>query len=549
MPAVQSDKDDVLASGVEYRYRVMPLAILGKDRVEGFRGINIRWKEPGRYVPSNAVKIDGTEFDLAVDTVIIAIGQAANEPLGLPTTRAGYIEADKETLATAVPGVFAGGDAVRGPALAVEAVADGKKAAAAMDKYLMQGAANAAPTILKRPKADISVKFCGVEFENPFILSAAPPSDDLEMIRNAFKAGWAGAVLKTTSIETEKVDLAYPMMTGLDFDGKKVVGFGNIDLISEHHINEIEERVRALKKEFPKKVVIASMMGSKKEEWQTLARRLKAAGVDMIECSFSCPQGTLGSRPGAMLAQDTGLAKTVAGWVKEAAGDLPVVIKITPQVADICDTARAVKEAGCDGVCASNTIPSLMGIDLETLIPNPDVGGKSTYSGMSGPAIKPLTLRCIAEITKSVGIPVTGTGGPTTWRDAVEFMLVGARTVQFCTAVMHYGYGIIGDLKEGVADYLDKKRMKGVSDLIGRSLQFITTHDELPRRKNLRSNIVKERCITCGECIISCRDGGHMAIKPGEDRFPAVDEEKCVGCGLCGVICPVSGCIELREKR
>lgn len=552
MPAAPSDKEDAWNSGVEYLYRVMPLEILGDGKVTGFKGININWKKPGNFSPSNAEKIDGTEFELKVDTIIVAIGQTANNSFGLDTTSAGFIKIEGKSCMTSQKGVFAGGDAVHGPALAVEAVQDGKDAAEGIDKFLSrchsERSEESSVHHYSKPKTDISVDFCGVHFENPFILSAAPPSDDLDMVREAFKAGWAGAVLKTTSIETEKVDLAYPMMTGMDYDGKKVIGFGNIDLISEHHIDEIEERVAALKKEFPEKVVIASMMGSKKEEWQELVRRLKKAGVDMIECSFSCPQGTLGSKPGAMLAQDTELTKTVAGWVKEAAGDLPVVIKITPQVEDIVETAQAVKDAGCDAVCASNTIPSLMGVDLETWIPNPSVGGKTTYSGMSGPAIKPLTLKCISEISRRVGIPITGTGGPTTWKDAAEFMLCGATTVQFCTAVMHYGYGIIEDLKEGVKDYLDRRGIKSVSEIIGRSTQFITTHDELPRQKELRSRIDKDLCIRCQECVIACRDGGHQAIKGTEDRVPEVDDEKCVGCGLCGVICPVEGCVELIKK-
>jgi dihydropyrimidine dehydrogenase (NAD+) subunit PreA len=550
MPAMPGDREEAWRAGVEYMYRVMPLAIEGGDKVTGFRGVNIRWKKPGLYVPSNAERVDGTEVELKVDTVIVAIGQAPNDPLGLAPGPRGLLEVNKDTLMTSKKGVFAGGDTVRGPALAVQAVADGKKAAEEIDKYLCHSEPrnDNARGFYPAPKADLSIDFCGVRFENPFILSAAPPTDDLEMVRNAFKAGWAGAVLKTTSVETEKVDLTYPMMSSLDYDGRKIVGLGNIDLISEHHIDEIEKRVASLKREFPNKVVIASMMGSKREEWQSLAGRLKKAGVDMIECSFSCPQGTLGSEPGAMLAQDVKLTQMVASWVKEAAGDLPVVIKITPQAADIVAVAKAVKAAGCDGVCASNTIPSLMGIDMETWVPNPNVGGRSTYSGLAGPAIKPITLRCIAEITRNARIPVTGTGGPLSWRDAAEFMLAGARTVQFCTAVMHYGYGIIDDLTDGLAGYLEKRGLKTASELVGRALPHIVNHDELPRQKKMRSNINKEKCIRDDLCCIACRDGGHMAIKLDAERMPTVDEEKCVGCGLCSLVCPVEGCIELKKK-
>jgi len=300
-----------------------------------------------------------------------------------------------------------------------------------------------------------------------------------------------------------------------------------------------------LKQEFPDRVVVASIMGATKHDWQTLVHRLEAAGADMIECSFSCPQGTLGSKPGAMLGQNVEASRTVAGWVKEAARRIPVVIKLTPQVADIVEVAKAVLAAGADGICASNTIPSLMGIDLATFVPYPVVGGKTTYSGLSGPAIKPITLRTIAEIARHTGASITGTGGPVTWRDAVELMAVGARNVQFCTAVMHYGYDIVDDLVEGMADFLDRHGIRRAGDLIGRALPHIVGHDALPRAQKVRSRIDLDLCVRCGDCIIACRDGGHRAILASDDRTPRVDDEKCVGCGLCRLVCPVPGCVRL----
>lgn len=391
---------------------------------------------------------------------------------------------------------------------------------------------------------DLSVTFCGVEFENPFILAAAPPSDELEMVRTAFKMGWAGAVLKTTHIKEENVDLVYPMMSSFAYEGRRVSALGNIDLVSEYDIDEVEERIRILKKEFPTKIVIGSMMGSAKEDWQQLASRLAKAGADIIECSFSCPQGMLGKKPGAMLGQDPELSKIVAGWVKEAAGNVPVVIKITPQVADIVDIVEKIKEGGADAVCASNTIPSLMGIDLDTLVPYPYVGGKSTYSGLSGPAIKPISLRTIAEIKRHVNIEITGTGGVSDWHDAIEFILVGSSNVQICTAVMHKGFRIIDDFKSGLSNYMERKNINKVSDLIGKALPNIVMHDKLPRTDTVRARIREEDCINCGLCYISCRDGGHMAIERLDDRTYKVDEDKCKGCNLCPQVCPAY-CIDL----
>jgi len=386
---------------------------------------------------------------------------------------------------------------------------------------------------------DLSVDFCGVRFDNPFLLSAAPPTDDLDMVRAAFEAGWGGAVLKTTSVETETVDLVYPMMSALHHGGSRIAGLGNIDLISEHHIDVVEQRAETLKREYPDRVVAVSIMGSRKEEWQGLVKRLEAAGVDLIECSFSCPQGSMGEEPGAMLAQSVDATERVAGWVKEAAERCPVVIKITPQVTNIVKVVQAVKRGGADAVCAANTIPSLMGVDVDTFVPYPDVQGLSTFSGLSGPATKPITLRTLAEISKHVDIAITATGGPVTWRDAVEMMLVGASTVQFCTAVMHYGYDIIDDLRDGLAFYLEEKGFGAPADIVGKSLERIVTHSELRRDVKMISSLIEDRCVKCDLCSIACRDGGHQAIKfEASDRIPRIDAERCRGCRLCVTVCP-----------
>ena len=397
---------------------------------------------------------------------------------------------------------------------------------------------------------DLSIEFCGVKFENPFVLAAAPPTDDIDMLRDGFNAGWAGAVLKTTSVEGTPVSLKYPMMTAFDYEGGKISALGNIDLISEHHVEKVEERIKTLKAEFPSKIVIASIMGTDKEDWQTLVSRCGAAGADMIECSFSCPQGTLGnSKPGAMLGQDPVLSARVVTWLKEATAALsrpiPVVIKLTPHVTDFTEIASAVKQAGADAVCVSNTFKSLMGIDLDTWIPNPNVEGKSAYSGMSGPAVKPMVLRLVAEVARKSGIPITASGGVATWMDAAEFMLCGARMVQVCTAVMHYGFEIVEELIEGMTDYLTRRGLKSANELVGWALPNIVAHDELVYGHNVVASINPETCIRCGDCVIACRDGGHRAISADAERFPKVDTEKCVGCALCSVVCPVKDCIAI----
>lgn len=396
-------------------------------------------------------------------------------------------------------------------------------------------------------KIDLSVTFCGVKFIHPFILAAAPPTDDLEMVKDAFRNGWAGAVLKTTSVEGTSVPLAYPMMSGVDVGNERLIGMGNIDLISEHHIDVIEKRVAELKKEFSDRRVIVSISGQSQESWTLLAKRAHDAGADLIECSFSCPQGTMGLKPGAMLGQDPVASAKVTDWIKEGAGSTPVIIKLTPQVADIVEISQAVRGAGADAVCVGNTVPALMGIDIETRAPIPNVGGKSTYSGLSGPAIKPISLRCIAEVFKHTQMPIAGSGGAITWRDALEFMMAGAPVVEFCTAVMHYGYDIIDDLKEGLTHWLERRNIPNVRDVIGSVVLNIVSHDDLEKGAKWRPCVDSETCIKCDACMIACRDGGHRAISVDEQRLPKIDDEKCVGCALCSVMCPVC-CIEMKRS-
>jgi dihydropyrimidine dehydrogenase (NAD+) subunit PreA len=389
-------------------------------------------------------------------------------------------------------------------------------------------------------------EFLGIQLENPFILSAAPSTDEISIARRGLEAGWAGLVLKTTSLPHAKVDLAYPMISSYRSDDK-TIGISNIDLISAYHVDEVSRRLSILKNEFPSKMIAASIMSDSKDGWQTLVKILKDAGADLIECSFSCPQGNIGEDPGKMLAQSESATERAAGWVKEAAGKLPVLIKITPQVTDIVAIARAIQRAGCEGVTASNSVPALMGIDLETLTPIPQVGGYSTYSGLTGGVIKPITLRTVAEIARHVPeITISGNGGISDWRDSVELLSVGASNVQICTAVMLSGFDIIQDLTAGLDNYLIGKNYESVAALVGKALPQLTDHDNLPRQQ-VRSNVVQEKCIGCGRCYIACRDGGHEAIDWNYDkRLPTISLEKCVGCGLCLLTQPVAGCLELR---
>lgn len=397
----------------------------------------------------------------------------------------------------------------------------------------------------QEPKVDLSVEYCGIRFENPFVLSSAPPTDSYEMVKRAFEAGWAGAIMKTTSVESYQVDISYPIMTSMDYEEKKGVALGNIDNISEWHMDVMEDAVRKLKDEFPSKVVGLSLWGTtNKDHWEELTRRSVDVGADLVEISMSCPTDSPFAKTSLMVGQVPDEVKRVLGWVKKYSGKMPVVAKLTSQVTDITEIVEAVEEAGGDGVCASDTVHGLLGIDLNALVPYPNINGKSTFCGVSGPVVKPITLRTLAMIAKSSDIPLAASGGATTWQDAAEYMLVGASTVQFCTAVMHYGYDIVEDLKEGLAYFLEDKGLSSATDLIGKALPSLVPHGELLVKKDVVASVDEVICTKCGMCYYACRDGGHQTYELREDGLPKPDPEKCYGCGLCVEVCPVE-CISL----
>ncbi|KJR48904.1 Dihydropyrimidine dehydrogenase [NADP+] [Desulfosporosinus sp. I2] len=380
---------------------------------------------------------------------------------------------------------------------------------------------------------DLSVDFCGIKFENPFILAPSPCTDHIDLLIQAFKEGWAGAVLKTVAVDSRIVSRVFPLVTRIEQQGK-FIGLQNIDLVSEHTVEIIEQTVRTLKKRFPGKIVIPSIMASTKEDWQLLAKRFVDAGADMIECSIWHPHGTEWGL--CTKVQEPVGTEHIVRWVKEVVGDVPVVIKLSAQDSDLIATAKAVKRGGADGVSAINTIKSITGVNLDTLIPYPNVAGLSTYGGLSGAALKPIALRCTAEIAQQVDIDITASGGITTWQDGAEFLLLGASTLQICTAVLRFGLGIIRDLLRGLEGFMEEKGFQSLTDVIGRSLPYLVEHSQLPRGIQVVANIQSEVCVGCGTCYTACRTGGHDAIVLIKGR-PQVEISKCIGCGICRAMC------------
>lgn len=393
---------------------------------------------------------------------------------------------------------------------------------------------------VEKAEADLSVDFCGVHFENPFILSSSVVASNYEMIAKAFEAGWAGVCYKTIGYYLpEEVS---PRFDAVGKEGTPFIGFRNMEQISDHTLEENLEIFRRLKKNYPTKVIVASIMGQNDEEWTKLAALCEEAGADIIECNFSCPHMSAHGM-GSDVGQDPELVKRYTELTKKGT-KLPVLAKMTPNISHIEVPALAAAEGGADGIAAINTIKSV------TTSVSAEVSGKNTVSGYSGKAVKPIALRFIHDMAVYPplnNIPLSGMGGIETWRDALDFLSLGCGNLQVTTAVMQYGYRIIDDLTDGLSRYMNDIGAKSVSKLIGTELKKLVPTDELDRSTVVFPKFDKEKCIGCGRCYISCFDGGHQAISFGSDRVPKLNGGKCVGCHLCRLVCP-TGAVETARR-
>lgn len=396
--------------------------------------------------------------------------------------------------------------------------------------------------------ADISINFAGIKSPNPYWLASAPPTNTGYQVQRAFEAGWGGAVWKTLG---EPVLNVTSRFGAYKFNGQRVAGFNNIELISDRSIEENLKEIYETKKRFPDRAIIASLMVEPtREKWHEIVKRVQDVGVDGFELNLGCPHGMSERGMGAAVGQHPDLVEKTTLYAKEAA-EVPVITKLTPNITDITATARAAERGGADSISMINTINSLMGVDIDTWNTTPNVNGMGAHGGYSGPAVKPIALNMIGECArqKDINIPISGIGGVSTWQDTVEFMLMGAGGVQICTAAMHHGFSIIDDLVEGLDNYLDDKGIASVSEIIGASVEKYTdwSHLDLNHKKVARIN--NDICINCNKCHIACEDTAHQCIdmltdKKG-DGYLEVREEECVGCNLCSIVCPVDGAIDM----
>jgi len=423
--------------------------------------------------------------------------------------------------------------------------------------------------------ANLTTRFAGIESPNPFWLASGPPSNCGDQVARAFDAGWGGAVWKTIGDPIVNVSSRY---SSVDWNGLRMVGLNNIELITDRPIETNLREIAQVKRRYPKHAVIASLMvESRREAWHEIVRRTEDAGADGLELNFGCPHGMSERGMGSAVGQVPEYAKMITGWVKEVART-PVLVKLTPNVADIRAIARAAKSGGADGLSAINTLNSITGIDLDTFTPRPDVGGKSSHGGYCGPAVKPIALHMVEQLAgdPECGLPVSGIGGISGWREAAEFLLLGCHSLQVCTAVMHYGYRIVEDMIDGLSNWMDEKGFHTLDDFRGLSLARVTEWKHLDLNYKIVARIHPELCIGCDLCYIACWDGAHQCIhiegvRTPEQllaqsrariaqtpavvavdtahtpaaRIPKVDEQECVGCNLCWLVCPVESCITM----
>jgi dihydropyrimidine dehydrogenase (NAD+) subunit PreA len=430
--------------------------------------------------------------------------------------------------------------------------------------------------------ADLSVDFCGIKSPNPFWLASAPPTNTGDQIKRAFDAGWGGAVWKTLGNPIVNVSSRFG---GVHYGNTKLMGLNNIELITDRPLEVNLREMAEVKKQYPNHVVVASLMVETYEEWKEIIKRAEDTGCDALELNFGCPHGMCERGMGSAVGSEPKVLREITGWVM-AHAKTPVIVKLTPNIGDITEPAEAAMAAGAPALSLINTIKSIIGVDLDNMVPLPQVGNASSNGGYCGPAVKPIALHLLGQVARMPArmantVPISGIGGVANWRDAAEFMALGATTVQVCTAVMHYGYRIVEDMIEGLSDFLDDQGMTSAQQLVGRAVGQYKDWNDLDLNHHVVASINPDKCIGCQLCFVACMDGSHQCIHlPGmsdEDkrkaghvviptepvpdrpviaaggtpgaRVPWVHEDECVGCNLCELVCPVDGCISMVEKR
>ncbi|MGK5084681.1 NAD-dependent dihydropyrimidine dehydrogenase subunit PreA [Bdellovibrionota bacterium FG-1] len=397
--------------------------------------------------------------------------------------------------------------------------------------------------------ADLSCVIAGVKSPNPFWLASAPPTDKKYNVERAYQAGWGGVVWKTLGEDPHVVNVS-SRYGSIDWNGQRMAGFNNIELITDRPLAVNLQEIKEVKRAWPDRALVVSLMVPCNEEsWKRILKSVEETGADGVELNFGCPHGMSERGMGSAVGQVPEYVEMVTRWCK-ANTRLPVFVKLTPNISDVRVPARAAKAGGADAISLINTINSITSVDLDLMAPQPTVGGKGTHGGYCGPAVKPIALNMVAEIARDPatrGIPISGIGGISSWRDAAEFMALGSSSVQVCTAAMNHGFRIISDMTDGLSHWMDSRGFRKLSDFIGMAIPNVANWNELDLNFKTLARIEQEKCIQCGLCYIACEDTSHQAVSvtqlQGVAKYEVKDKE-CVGCNLCALVCPVK-CITM----
>ena len=399
--------------------------------------------------------------------------------------------------------------------------------------------------------ADLTTDFIGIKSPNPFWLASAPPTDKEYNVRRAYEAGWGGVVWKTLGEEGPPVvNVSGPRYGAIHGPDRTLLGLNNIELITDRPLEVNLREIKSVKRDYPDRALVVSLMvPCEQGPWEKIMKAVEDTGADGVELNFGCPHGMAERGMGSAVGQVPEYIEMVTRWVKNASR-MPVIVKLTPNITDIRFPARAAKAGGADAVSLINTINSITSVNLDTLTPEPTIDGYGAHGGYCGPAVKPVALNMVAEIARdpqTAGLPISGIGGVTTWRDAVEFLALGAGNVQVCTAAMTYGFKVVQEMISGLSQYMDEKGIASVSDITGRAVPKVRDWNELNLNYVTKAVIDQEKCIGCGRCYAACEDTSHQAIAMSPERVFTVKDDECVACNLCVNVCPVEDCITMKE--
>ena len=398
--------------------------------------------------------------------------------------------------------------------------------------------------------ANLQSDFVGIKSPNPFWLASAPPTDKEYNVRRAFEAGWGGVVWKTLGEEGPPVvNVNGPRYGAIHGADRRLLGLNNIELITDRPLEINLQEIKSVKRDYPDRAVVVSLMVPCEEDaWKRILPLVEETGADGIELNFGCPHGMAERGMGAAVGQVPEYVEMVTRWCK-ANTRMPVIVKLTPNITNILNPATAAMNGGADAVSLINTINSITGVDLDVMAPMPTIDGKGTHGGYCGPAVKPIAMNMVAEIARNAetaNLPISGIGGVTTWRDAAEFMALGAGNVQVCTAAMTYGFKIVQEMISGLSQWMDEKGHTSTADFVGMATPNVTDWQYLNLNHVTKAVINQDDCIKCGRCYAACEDTSHQAIAMSEDRVFTVKDEECVACNLCVNVCPVEDCITMR---